>query len=86
MSKKNIENLLTFLNEIDNKIFDQFKKLDKIDYEIIKKISKVNKFKQNEVVFIKYLDELKNKTEKKFKLEKKEILNRFDKLEKLKFF
>ena len=86
MSKKNIENLLDFLDEIDNKIFNQFKKLDEIDYEIIKKISKVNKFEQNEVVFIKYLDELKNKTEKKFKLEKKEILNRFDKLEKLKFF
>jgi hypothetical protein len=86
MSKKNIENLLNFLDEIDNKIFDQFKKLDKIDHEIIKIISKFNKIKQNKMISRKDLDLLKIKIAKKFKLEKKEIFNRFDKLEKLKFF
>ena len=86
MSKKNIENLLDFLDEIDNKIFNQFKELDKIDYEIIKIISKFNKIKKNKVIFRKDLDLLKIKTAKKFKLEKKEIFNRFDKLEKLKIF
>lgn len=86
MSKKNIENLLNFLDEIDNKIFDQFKKLDKIDYEIIKIIFKFNKIKQNKMISRKDLDLLKIKIAKKFKLEKKEIFNRFDKLEKLKFF
>jgi hypothetical protein len=86
MSKKNIENLLNFLDEIDNKIFDQFKKLDKIDHEIIKIIFKFNKIKQNKMISRKDLDLLKIKIAKKFKLEKKEIFNRFDKLEKLKFF
>jgi len=86
MSKKNIENLLNFLDEIDNKIFDQFKKLDKIDHEIIKIIFKFNKIKQNKMISRKDLDLLKIKIAKKFKLEKKEIFNRFEKLEKLKFF
>lgn len=86
MSKKNIENLLNFLDEIDNKLFNQFKKLDEIDYEIIKKISNLNKVKQKKKIFNKELNELIIKTQKKFKLDQREISNRFNKLEKLRFF
>ena len=37
MSKDNIENLLTFLNNIDQKIFNDVKDLSSIDKEILNK-------------------------------------------------
>ena len=37
MTKKNIDNLLNFLEEIDSKLFKDVKKLDHIDHKILKK-------------------------------------------------
>ena len=37
MSKENIENLLTFLNNIDQKIFNDVRDLSSIDKEILNK-------------------------------------------------
>jgi hypothetical protein len=50
MSKKNINNLLNFLDEIDSKLFTSVKKLDDIDHKILKKFKLLNK----------NLDEIKN--------------------------
>jgi len=43
MSKKNINNLLNFLDEIDTKLFKDVKKLDDIDHKILKKLKSLNK-------------------------------------------
>ena len=43
MSKKNINNLLNFLDEIDAKLFKDVKKLDDIDHKILKKLKSLNK-------------------------------------------
>ena len=43
MSKKNINNLLNFLDEIDSKLFTSVKKLDDIDHKILKKLKLLNK-------------------------------------------
>ena len=43
MSKKNINNLLNFLDEIDTKLFKDVKKLDDIDHKILKKFKSLNK-------------------------------------------
>ena len=43
MSKENIENLLTFLNNIDQKIFNDVKDLSSIDKEILNKFINLKK-------------------------------------------
>ena len=43
MTKKNINNLLNFLDEIDSKLFKDVKKLDDIDHKILKKLKSLNK-------------------------------------------
>ena len=43
MSKKNINNLLNFLDEMDSKLFKDVKKLDDIDHKILKKLKSLNK-------------------------------------------
>ena len=43
MTKKNIDNLLNFLEEIDSKLFKDVKKLDHIDHKILKKFKSINK-------------------------------------------
>ena len=43
MTKKNINNLLNFLDEIDSKLFKDVKKLDYIDHKILKKFKSINK-------------------------------------------
>ena len=43
MTKKNINNLLNFLDEIDSKLFKDVKKLDQIDHKILKKFNSINK-------------------------------------------
>ena len=43
MSKKNINDLLNFLNEIDNKLFTDVKNLNDIDLKILKKFKSLNK-------------------------------------------
>ena len=43
MSKKNINDLLNFLDEIDNKLFTNVKNLDDVDHKILKKFKSLNK-------------------------------------------
>ena len=43
MSKKNINDLLNFLDEIDNKLFTDVKNLDDVDHKILKKFKSLNK-------------------------------------------
>ena len=43
MTKKNIDNLLNFLDEIDSKLFKDVKKLDHVDHKILKKFKSINK-------------------------------------------
>ena len=43
MSKKNINALLNFLDEIDNKLFTDVKNLNDIDLKILKKFKSLNK-------------------------------------------
>jgi hypothetical protein len=86
MTKKNIENLLNFLDEIDSKIFNKLKKLDEIDFKLIKKFSSNNNTINSEKISKDKLVELILNSQLKLKLEKKEILDRFEKLDKLKIF
>lgn len=84
MTKKNIENLLNFLDEIDSKVFNRLKKLDEIDFKLIKKFSSNNTTINSEKISKDKLVELILNSQ--LKLEKKEILDRFEKLDKLKIF
>ena len=84
MTKKNIENLLNFLDEIDSKIFNKLKKLDEIDFKLIKKFSSNNNTINSEKISKDKLVELILNSQ--LKLEKKEVLDRFEKLDKLKIF
>ena len=84
MTKKNIENLLNFLDEIDSKIFNKLKKLDEIDFKLIKKFSSNNTTINSEKISKDKLVELILNSQ--LKLQKKEILDRFEKLDKLKIF
>mgnify|MGYP001214981269 CR=1 FL=1 len=84
MTKKNIENLLNFLDEIDSKIFNKLKKLDEIDFKLIKKFSSNNTTINCEKISKDKLVELILNSQ--LKLQKKEILDRFEKLDKLKIF
>ena len=43
MSKKNINSLLNFLDEIDGKLFKDVKNLDNVDHKILKKFKSLNK-------------------------------------------
>ena len=86
MTKKNIENLLNFLDEIDSKIFNKLKQLDEIDFKLIKKFSSNNTTINSEKISKNKFDELILGGQLKLKLEKKEILDRFEKLDKLKIF
>ena len=86
MTKKNIENLLNFLDEIDSKVFNKLKKLDEIDFKLIKKFSSNNTTINSEKISKDKLVELILNNQLKLKLEKKEILDRFEKLDKLKIF
>lgn len=86
MTKKNIENLLNFLDEIDSKIFNKLKQLDEIDFKLIKKFSSNNNTINSEKISKDKLVELILNSQLKLKLEKKEILDRFEKLDKLKIF
>ena len=86
MTKKNIENLLNFLDEIDSKIFNKLKKLDEIDFKLIKKFSSNNNTINSKKISKDKLVELILNSQLKLKLEKKEILDRFKNLDKLKIF
>ena len=76
MSKKNINNLLNFLDEIDSKLFISIKNLDDIDHKILKKIKSLNKNLEK----IEKLTEFKIIIEKiadQMKLDSNNILQRY---------
>lgn len=83
MSKKNINNLLNFLDEIDSKLFTSVKKLDDIDHQILKKFKLLNKNLEE----IKNLDEHQifvRKIADQMKLDAHYILKRYNHFKKLK--
>ena len=83
MSKKNINNLLNFLDEIDSKLFVNIKNLDDIDHEILKKFKLLNKNLDE----IKNFDELQIITQKianQMSLDSNYILKKYNHFKKLK--
>ena len=83
MTKKNINNLLNFLDEIDSKLFKDVKKLDAIDHQILKKFKSLNKKLEK----IEELTEFKTIIEKiadQMKLDSNDILQRYYYYKKLK--
>ena len=83
MTKKNINNLLSFLDEIDSKLFTGVKKLDQIDHKILKKFKSLNKNLEK----IEELTEFKTIIEKianQMKLDSNDILQRYYYYKKLK--
>ena len=83
MSKKNINNLLNFLDEIDSKLFANVKNLDDIDHKILKKFKLLNKNLDE----IKNFDELQIITQKianQMSLDSNYILNKYNHFKKLK--
>ena len=83
MTKKNINNLLNFLDEIDSKLFTGVKKLDQIDHKILKKFKSLNKNLEK----IEELTEFKTIIEKiadQMKLDSNDILQRYYYYKKLK--
>lgn len=83
MSKKNINNLLNFLDEIDSKLFTSVKKLDDIDHQILKKFKLLNKNLEE----IKNLDEHQifvQKIADQMRLDPNYIIKRYNHFKKLK--
>ena len=83
MSRKNINELLNFLDEIDGKLFKDVKKLDTIDHQILKKFKSLNKNLEK----IEKLTEFKKIIEKiadQMKLDSNNILQRYYYYKKLK--
>ena len=83
MSRKNINELLNFLDEIDSKLFKDVKKLDAIDHQILKKFKLLNKNLEK----IEELTEFKKIIEKiadQMKLDSNDILQRYYYYKKLK--
>jgi predicted nuclease with TOPRIM domain len=83
MSKKNINNLLNFLDEIDSKLFTSVKNLDDIDYKILKRFKLLNKnLEEIEklILFQKIIEKIANQ----MKLDSDDILQRYYYYKKLK--
>ena len=83
MSKKNINNLLNFLDEIDSKLFTGVKNLDDIDHKILKKFKSLNKNLEeieNLIEFQKIIEKIANQ----MKLDSDDILQRYYYYKKLK--
>ena len=83
MSRKNINELINFLDEIDSKLFKDVKKLDTIDHQILKKFKSLNKNLEK----IEKLTEFKKIIEKiadQMKLDSNNILQRYYYYKKLK--
>ena len=79
MSKDNIENLLTFLNNIDQKIFNDVKDLSSIDKEILNKFINLKENLENLENFKIIIDSIARETNKK----SDEILEKFNYFKKL---
>ena len=83
MTKKNINNLLNFLDEIDSKLFISVKNLDGIDHKILKKFKSLNKnLEEIEklIEFQKVIEKIANQ----MKLDSDDILQRYYYYKKLK--
>ena len=83
MSRKNINELLNFLDEIDGKLFKDVKKLDAIDNKILKKFKSLNKNLdkiEKLTEFKKIIEKIANQT----KLDSNNILQRYYYYKKLK--
>jgi hypothetical protein len=83
MSKKNINELLNLLDDIDSKLFKDIKNLDTIDHQILKKFKSLNKNLEK----IEELTEFKTIIEKiadQMKLDSNDILQRYYYYKKLK--
>ena len=79
MSKENIKNLLTFLNNIDQKIFNDVKDLSSIDKEILNKFINLKENLENLENFKIIIDSIARETNKK----SDEILEKFNYFKKL---
>jgi len=79
MSKENIENLLTFLNNIDQKIFNDVRDLSSIDKEILNKFINLKKNLENLENFKIIIDSIARETNRK----NDEILEKFNYFKKL---
>jgi len=82
MSKENIENLLTFLNNIDQKIFNDVRDLSSIDKEILNKFINLKENLENlenSENFKIIIDSIARATNKK----SDEILEKFNYFKKL---
>ena len=79
MSKENIENLLTFLNNIDQKIFNDVKDLSSIDKEILNKFINLKENLENLENFKIIIDSIARTTNRK----NDEILEKFNYFKKL---
>ena len=79
MSKENIKNLLTFLNNIDQKIFNDVRDLSSIDKEILNKFINLKENLENLENFKIIIDSIARETNKK----NDEILEKFNYFKKL---
>ena len=83
MSKKNINELLNFLDEIDGKLFKDVKKLDAIDHQILKKIKSLNK-NLEKIEKLTEFNKIIEKIADQMKLDSNDILQRYYYYKKLK--
>jgi CRISPR/Cas system CSM-associated protein Csm4 (group 5 of RAMP superfamily) len=83
MTKKNIDNLLNFLDEIDSKLFKDVKKLDHIDHKILKKFKSINKNLEEIEELVEFQTIIK-KIADQMKLDTDHVLQRYYFYKKLK--
>ena len=83
MSKKKINELLNFLDEIDGKLFKDVKKLDAIDHQILKKFKSLNK-NLEKIEKLTEFNKIIEKIADQMKLDSNDILQRYYYYKKLK--
>lgn len=83
MSRKNINELLNFLEEIDGKLFKDVKKLDAIDHQILKKFKSLNK-NLEKIEKLTEFNKIIEKIADQMKLNSNDILQRYYYYKKLK--
>jgi len=83
MSKKNINELLNLLDDIDSKLFKDIKNLDTIDHQILKKFNLLNK-NLEKIEKLTEFDKIIKKIADQMKLDSNDILQRYYYYKKLK--
>ncbi len=83
MSKKNINELLNLLDDIDSKLFKDIKNLDTIDHQILKKFKSLNK-KLEKIEELTEFKTIIKKIAEQMKLDSNDILKRYYYYKKLK--